>query len=399
MLKMIKSIFLLLLILFTAAAYAREIKPGVIIDKENYSDYLPALKNMLCPSMFVAYTEGLEKGWITMPVVEKKKVPPPPGFIEATNKYYRQCKLLPNNQLTNWIAGAPFPKPNTAAELAWNAYKTPSLPDDACFPSKFHLIDKNGKKERGFTWVIYKKFWMGRRHVAPLPEIPGNNDILDSKESIIITSPFDVKGFIQLRIRYWDLSKDDECYSYLPALRRLRRLTGSDLTDPLLGSDTIPDDFQIWRQKINSKITFKILETRDFLAPRYYLGNKDPATEDLMKGNCLQVEWEIRPFYVLEVMENDPEYVYSKRVIYIEKDNKTFCMIWGDNYDQNGRLFKSDEQLSNYSPETFIHGARVHRYRNLLTSHTTVLDMNFFLDGSSFPVNKFSIKHLLREAR
>lgn len=394
-------IYFLILIMFipSAVTYAKEIKPGTVITRENYMEYLSELKKMLCPSQFIAYSEGLEKGWINIPVVEKKEVPPPPGTEEATEKYSSQCGLLPNNQLTNFVAGVPFPDPQNGTELAWSGFKSNSLPDDHYMPADLLSVDKNGRIERSFSWKNYKKFWVGRRHVPPMPEMPGNNGLLDSKESILITSPHDVKGFIQLRVRYWDLSKDDECYCYLPALRRIRRMTGSDLTDPLLGSDAVNDDFQVWRQKINPKMTFKILEIRDFLTARYYKGNEDPISEDFIKGNCFQVEWEIRPLYVLEIMENDPNYIYSKRIVYIEKENKSFCLIWGDNYDQKGRLFKSDEQVSNYSLETGIHGARGHRWRNLLTGHSTIVDMNFSIDGSPVSADKFSIKHLLKEAR
>jgi len=399
--QIIQSVCFILMMLFvlTSSLLAKEIKPGIVITQKNYKEYLPELKRMLCPSMFIAYSEGLEKGWITMPVKETAKVPTPPGFWEATQKYSSQCKVLPDNQLVGYVAGSPFPQPKKGIELAWNGFRTRSIPDDAIIPGVFHLINKHGKEERSFSWILYKKFWTGRTHIPPLGEIPDNNGEIESKESLIITSPFDVKGFIMFRVRYWDLDKPDDCYSYLPALRRIRRLTGSDVTDPLLGSDATPDDFQVWRQKINSKMTFKILEVRDFLTSQYYQGNKNPSEKDLLKGNCLQVDWEIRPLYVLEIMENDPDYAYSKRVIYIEKNNRSFCLVWGDNYDQNGRLFKSDEQVSNYNPQTSIHGGRVHRYRNLLTSHGTHLVFEFTIDGTECPMEKFSIKHLLKGAR
>jgi len=386
--------------MFTNVTVAKEIKPGAVINQQNYKDYLPALKDLLAPSRYAAYTKGLEKGWITMPVVsDGPRIGPPPGVREATAKYASQCKLLPNGQLTNYVAGNPFPNPKTGLELAWNGFKTRSIPDDAIIPGEFHLINKKGIEERSFKWILYKKFWIGRTHIPPLGEIPGNKGILESKESLIITSPFDVKGFIMFRVRYWDLDRSDDCYSYLPALRRIRRLTGSDVTDPLLGSDATPDDFQVWRQKINPKMTFKNLGVRDYLETRYYPGNKNPLEKDMLRRNCLQVEWEIRPLYTLEVMINDPDYVYSKRVITIEKYNDSYNLINGSNYDQKGRLFKSDSQLTNFSPETGIYGARCHTFRNLITDHTTQLVFVFTIDGTPVADEKFSIKHLLKSAR
>ena len=59
----------------------------------------------------------------------------------------------------------------------------------------------------------------------------------------------------------------DQCYGYIPAIRRIRRLTGSNLIDPVLGSDYTPDDGEVWRQKFTSKWRFRALEYRDFLVP------------------------------------------------------------------------------------------------------------------------------------
>ena len=61
----------------------------------------------------------------------------------------------------------------------------------------------------------------------------------------MISEPQDVRGFILLRHKYWDPTKPDDVFSYIPALKRIRRLTGGDVTDPLLGSDAVPDDFEV----------------------------------------------------------------------------------------------------------------------------------------------------------
>ena len=139
------------------------------------------------------------------------------------------------------------------------------------------------------------------------------------RESLLISEPNEVKGFIHLKTRYWDIDKADEVYAYIPALRRVRRLTGADLTDPLLGSDATPDDFEVWRQKLTSKMKIRVLEHRDYLVPKTYIGMENKPAYDYKKtGPYAQVEWELRPQWVLEIMINDPNYVYSKRVLYVD---------------------------------------------------------------------------------
>ena len=106
------------------------------------------------------------------------------------------------------------------------------------------------------------------------------------------------------------MNKDDDVYSYIPSQRKVRRMTGVDLTESLMDSDVCPDDFYSWRQKINPKMTFRMSETK-LLLPAC---STEPLSEhkknyDFRKHKyCHNVEWEIRPLYVLEIDLNDPDY-------------------------------------------------------------------------------------------
>ena len=50
---------------------------------------------------------------------------------------------------------------------------------------------------------------------------------------------------------------------------------------------------------------------------------------------------ERRPIYVLKLTQLDSNYVYSKRVFYIDKETFNFYQI--ENYDQKGRLYRTVE--------------------------------------------------------
>ena len=60
----------------------------------------------------------------------------------------------------------------------------------------------------------------------------------------------------------------------------------------------------------------------------------------------VKVEWEIKPQWVIELQENDPEYAYSKRVMYLDatpvEKGGGFLLYWGEQYDQKGRLWKAN---------------------------------------------------------
>ena len=396
----------------TYQKYEGPLKPGVVITKENWDKYLPELQKLFTQSQFKLYSMGVMKGLVTIPIVKTTYNPLPKGLLEATRKHAGTARVGVDNQLLNWTAGIPFPEPKNALELAWNCY--PELPssrahDDDTFYSWFGLFD-GVKFEKHFTWDIFKRKYRGRTDIPPLGDMPDFIERgVNSKEAIIIHEPNEVKGFIQLRTRFWDINKADEMYAYIPAIRRVRRLTGNDLTDPLLGSDCVPDDFEVWRQKMTPRMKIRALEHRDFLVGKTYVGLENKPAYDYKKnGPCPQAEWEIRPLWVLEIMINDPDYLYSKRIVYADgvplDQGGTYLIYYGEQYDQKGRLWKAGNYVAQAANEKGFQNINYFVYMNVQTNHYTVLDA---VDGyvknfdKAYPLKEevFTIKNLLKKAR
>ncbi len=393
--------------------YTGPIRPGVVITKANFDTYLPELQKLLPPSKIKYLSMGVKEGLITIPVVKTTYIPPTKGQMEATRKYAGTARVGADNQLLNWTAGFPFPEPKNAQEVAWNCYPTisrTSAHDDILFYSQWGMF-KGKNYEKHFTLDLFNRKYRGRTDIAPLGDMKDfTEDGVVLRESIYITEPNEVKGFIQLKTRYWDIDKADEVFAYIPALRRLRRLTGSDLTDPLLGSDACPDDFEVWRQKLNSRMKIRVLEHRDFLVPRTYVGMENkPAYDRKKNGPCVQIEWELRPQWVLEIMINDPDYLYSKRVIYVDAvpldQGGSYLLYWGEQYDQSGRLFKANGQLAPAANKEGFKNLFDWMYMNCLTDHYTFFDgYPTYVKGfrETLPLKEeeaFSIKGLLKRAR
>ena len=98
------------------------------------------------------------------------------------------------------------------------------------------LLFKGSKYEKYYVWNLWNMKYRGRTELPPLGDMPDFTERgICLRESIMISEPNEVNGFIQLRNRYWDINKADECYAYIPPLRRVRRMTGTDLTDSCLG--------------------------------------------------------------------------------------------------------------------------------------------------------------------
>src|SRR3989304_6725499 len=232
--------------------YTGPIKPGIVITKENFSTYRPELQKLLPPAKLKWMGMGVREGLVTMPIVKTTYWPITKGQMAATRKYEGTARVGAGNQLLNWVAGFPFPEPKNALEVAWNAYPTiarASGHDDCLFFSWFGMF-QGTKYEKHFSWDYFNRKYRGRTDIPPLGDMRDFTDRgIPFKESLVILEPNEVRGFINFRIRYWDIDKGDEVYAYIPAIRRVRRLTGGDFTDPVLGSDYVPDDGEVMRQK------------------------------------------------------------------------------------------------------------------------------------------------------
>ncbi|MDY6861599.1 MAG: DUF1329 domain-containing protein [Thermodesulfobacteriota bacterium] len=401
-----KKIFLILLMLLCVhnllQAQEKKIKTGIIVNKDNYQLYLKELKDLMIPADYTIISNGLKNGWITVPIVKKGDYPSPKGYAAATARYSGKCLTGENNQLFGWVAGLPFQNPKNGLELAWNVQRRAQVTDQMSFYGHEDFYSKNGmqtgNRERNINFHLYNLYYIGRHTVPPVPEFPNNNDGIRLKESILMLEPYDVKGFTMIRISFEDIERPDDVFSYVPAIRRLRRLTGSDVTDPMLGGDNTYDDFEVVRQKITPKMTFKILGYRDYLVPKHYTRKpKDP----FVSHNCYQMDWEIRPLYILQYNINDPAYAYSKRVVYVEKEKPTADLYGGECYDQKGRFWRTCGLIPHAKDsKTFDancwYGCL---YMDHISRHTTLLDMYpVFADPEATP-EAFSIRHLLKEAR
>ena len=384
--------------------YEGPIKPGIEITKENLPQYLDEFKKLIQSTREYWFIElGLKKGLFTVPIQEIEFFPPSPGFVAATEKNRGKCKIGADGELMDWEAGTPFPEAKTAEEIAWNCYPEVSHAtshDDLDFKATYNFYNYKGNYEKHFSWILYKKKYRGRTDIPPCPFLPeAVSDGVLSKEAIVITEPFDVKGFVQIRIRYWDMKKADEVYAYLPALRRVRRLTGSDVCDPILGSDMPYDDYETWRQKLTPEMKFNLLGKKDFIVPATYA--KMP--KDLHKGVGLQLNWEIRPLHMLEVIVNNPDYMYSRRILYIDATPEgNWTIYWGENYDQAGRLWRAlgvtpiaHETWEGKSGFRNLYGFVI---TNVLNNHFSnpVGDPKFY---SLDPIKAFSIKEVLKGSR
>ena len=131
----------------------------------------------------------------------------------------------------------------------------------------------------------------------------------DSKSLMFFQSPADVKGTGFLQYDYDDPDKEDDRWLYLPALKKVRRISGSSKNDYFMGTDFTYDD----------------------------MGNR--AVEEDHHKLLREEEVDSLKCWVLESTPKDEDYMYSRTVRWIRQD--ALLPVKVEFYDRHGNLLKA----------------------------------------------------------
>jgi len=321
------------------ASVHADVAPG---DKINATNVAKA-KDLISPGL-----EWCIKRGFPITVVESKRVEWPKAYKEATEKYSQQVKVSADGlTVSNYVAGQPFPNldpkdPQFALKIMWNyEYGFANGLDDTDlrnFDADTGTIPTAGPMtvERHFLLDHLRRlFWTARLYVDPKPEKPNPNGYRVQQGLYPILEPFDLKGVGALGNRYIDSAKQDDSWLYLPSLRRVRRLSTAQRSDALFGQDTDVDSYNGYAGQV-AWMDWKYLGEKEVLGPVH--AEHFPVKWDSKVDWAFDDLWEKRKVYVIEGASRLPQYAYSKRVLFIDKE------YWGipfsDIYDRSGELWK-----------------------------------------------------------
>jgi len=234
---------------------------------------------------------------------------------------------------------------------------------------------------------------MGRTDVDPKPEILPNPDKVEYKDFLMQRFPYEVRGLGLLTYRYADPKRDDDLWTYVPSMRRIRRMSTASRSDTWGGTDTTWDDVYIWCGK-NTTQKFKLVGKKEVYHVRHepkevYPGNskKFPCVAGgyYEKVNC----------WVIEATPNDPNYVYSKRVMYV--DPMYWDIVDCDIYDRKDRLWKSITMRMFTSGD--IHHSHTMEFCDYINTHGTIWASFGFVKNQNPPETDYSLSAIEKYAR
>ena len=209
-----------------------------------------------------------------------------------------------------WMHGMPFP------EVAFeNDPDSSNIKKDSNGATKFIYnrllaLNRHGSEMKYWScdWIGFtngfertiKNYWARSMYwYRPDGQIP-NPGKLRYRDLTVVLEPFDVAGTAQLTLRHIDGS-EDELYVYVPAIRRVKRMSGANRSDPYMGSDISVDEGTCWAG-LTSSFKWTFVEERNALFLMTEWNTKHPLKMRLLPNGktwqsptdeeAMRVQWE-----------------------------------------------------------------------------------------------------------
>ena len=166
-------------------------------------------------------------------------------------------------------------------------------------------------------------------------------------------------------------------------------MSSTDTQDPMMGLDQIYDDMWGLNQKLSPKhfpYDYEVIGEREFLLP--FANGTEYLTSDTLELKNLKMER--RPMYVIQMTQLDSNYVYGKRIMYIDRELLTVVLT--ENYDQKGRLYRSNWYVDRFYKNMGALCRSLNYSRDHLDLHSTVGD--YFFVPAFFPREGVSMRSI-----
>ena len=263
---------------------------------------------------------------------------PTRGELEATIKYAPSVEVRQDGSIANCaqIAGIPFPAPGNGLEIAHD-FDFNSHGDGAHYRRFCSNINPLRRTERVADQEFWELFFVNRTEIDPRPAFDEAQNKRGYRRGMFqqMHSPPEFKGTSMFNVRYIDAAKDDDTYMWYAQFRRIRRLAAVQRIDAIDGSDLIYDDEYFWDGQI-LRNTYTFAGTRELLCSRH----QDMKKTSRIKGQAVVngLTLERCKTLVVEVVNKDSNYIYGKRVWYV--DPESYLILWTEIYDAKGSFWK-----------------------------------------------------------
>ncbi len=258
------------------------------------------------------------------------------------------------------IVGIPFPEidpadPKAAVKIMYNNHYMQYVLGDIRIGVHLMWLNRSGfEREAGCEWIqAAMDGWPGARE-------RGNPQHIEKYATLFIRSPFDARGLAVMLWRYLDPKKYDSTFVYIPALRKVRRISPANRSNSI-GSDLTADDANGFDGKI-STFDWRFVGRKEAIVPWHdenpmrIVQNEEGGWETTKEMKrvvygyqqegwqgapwaATNLAWARRPVFIIEATPRDPSYNYGTHYMWI--DAETFSCNYKVINDRSGNYWKT----------------------------------------------------------
>jgi hypothetical protein len=325
-----------------ADAAAGDVTPGDVVDKTNWEK----AEGLLPDSVL----NWVKKGDFVLQV-EQLNYDPNDFWPEAAlrsfelnkGKYQVSDKGLIVDAATGktpeHIEGIPFPEvdpndPKAAYKLMYNRMCYAYTLGNNYYPMRAIWVGR-----AGYEREVQAAFWTYPMVGYPPASKEDNSDLIEKFSIVQVLAPYDIAGTNVLTWRYLD-ERQDMTYTFVPAIRRVRRMSPANRSDAYLGTDMCVDDGYGYDGKIGDVDWLPVKKTGALVPwldkePQPLVQNKrgewltTTTVKDIVYGYQAKdwkgapwaptnVPWVKREALILEFKPRDPYYNYGTQYLWVD---------------------------------------------------------------------------------
>jgi len=328
-----------------AAGAAADVSPGDVVDKSNWQKV-----EGLVPESVLNW---VKKGDFVMPVGELHYDPNqywPEAAVQSFGPNKGKYRMSEGGLILDaatgkapeHIVGIPFPEvdlsdPKAAPKLMYNRMCYAYCLGKGYYPMNAIWVGRGTGYEReveaAFLWYPMVGY--------PEASEEDNSNLIEKSSIIQVIAPYDIAGTNILTWRYLD-DRADMTYGFIPAIRRVRRMSPANRSDAFIGTDMCVDDGYGFDGKISS-VDWKPVRKQAALVP-WLDANPQPLEQD-KKGEWLStttiknvvygyqkegwqgvpwaptnLPWVKRDVLILEFKPKDPYYNYGTQYLWVDAE-------------------------------------------------------------------------------
>lgn len=352
------------LFLFTAVPGFCAVVPGDVIDATTWAKAVG-----LVPDEIIGW---IQKGEFVLEVGDLQYSPSdclPPYALQAREDNKGRYTVDENDFIVEKdtgtpvqrLIGHPFPEvdlgdPKACQKIVYNCFYTVHANGDFIAYLNTDYIRKSGY-ERSTKGEMRNLAMVGNPDAVKRE----NPDNLEKYTLFVAKSPYDIAGAAIMTWRYLDPRKQDNTFAYVPAIRRVRRMSAGNRSDAMFGSDAAVDDAGGFDGKVTS-MEWKLLGRQEALIPFASVrlarlvksregGWRSPGDVSVMVYGYQKDGWNgaswapvnwvwvKKPVVILEAKAKDPYYNYGIQRLWVQTE--TWGVAYKTIYDKAGKYWKT----------------------------------------------------------